>query len=180
MTTTTTAGAQPAKPKRIVPRQPKAKPQEFDPERLLSQIEKQEARVAKAESAWMDAKSHAKMLKEQLEGEVALLRKLCKASDQPLSARMEPNGWKREKLASIFDDEDVEALEKWCRGKTLEKLSSKLRKTPKGFADIEGVGPAKAGKLADTLERFWKANPGWAPDLVAKDDAAADPAKADA
>ena len=154
---------------------------------LLARIRKQESRVAVAENEVEWRKESLKEAKAQFEGEVSMLRRLICQRDEKLplfdlqtkktesapepAVVTEPSATESAPASAPADDSwrevEISSLD------IADSLASKLyeasietigdladwQSSGKQLTDIKGVGAAKADKIADAMEAFWKANP---------------------
>ena len=144
---------------------------------LVAKIQAAELETQAAETDYLAAKETAKECKDILEGKIAglrsLVRKLDAAEkpmplldglDKPAGTNGQPaasnDGWRGLCIDTLALPETI-----------LESMRQKGIETLGGFAnfqrdrgefwakDLKGVGPAKATKITEAWEEFWKANP---------------------
>ena len=137
---------------------------------LLRKIREQERTVATCESDLNYAKEEVKACRERFDVEVAKLRGLIRGSQEkhPLfdganESSKEADGaatedWRDVEISSL---EIADSLATKLYESSIETIGDLVdwQSGGKQIVDIKGVGAAKADKIADALERFWKQNP---------------------
>jgi len=89
------------------------------------------------------------------------------SEDGPLTARMDPEGWRGISIEEALGSKSLAGLiEENTRGifptQTVGALQEYLSKMQ--LTDIPKIGPKKAEEIEDALFRFWKSNPQWTAD----------------
>lgn len=137
---------------------------------LLAKIREQEQLVAACEDRLTDAKEEVKECRERFDVEVAKLRGLIRGSQEkhPLfdganesskgADDAAPEDWRDVEISSL---NIPDSLATKLYESSIESIGDLVdwQSSGKQIVGIKGVGAAKADKIADALEEFWRANP---------------------
>ena len=131
-------------------------------------IERMKAKVLeigtyeKTEEKTREEHKAAKSALEQARDDLVEMVRAVNA-DEPLTDRMEPDGWKRVKIVDAvgvsLGRKIIDGAAPVLQGDTLGGLTAFLK--DRTLMDIRGIAHGSAKKIEDAMEAFWKRNGQW-------------------